>query len=206
MLDTQDDGYAGYLDTINDLADEHDAAEIAAAILKLYAEETGRTTTPEQREDDIATFAAVAPPARGPRGEAGMVRLFLNVGRNQGAAGISSAPSRTRPGSLGAPSAPSTSSTTTPSSISPASSSTASWRRCAAPGSRDARSTPRSRVWMVLRVRGTAAAGAGPSGRPPFVGGGRVNRDGDNRPPRRYERSDRPERSGSPRFRTRRDR
>ena len=85
VLDTQDDGYAGYLDTINDLADEHDAAEIAAAILKLYAEETGRTTTPEQQEDDIATFAAVAPPARGPRGEAGMVRLFLNVGRNQGA-------------------------------------------------------------------------------------------------------------------------
>ncbi len=85
VLDAGDDGYANYLDTINDLADEHDSAEIAAAILKLYAEETGRTTTPEQQTDDIATFAAAAPSARGPRGEAGMVRLFINVGRNQGA-------------------------------------------------------------------------------------------------------------------------
>ena len=60
---------------------------------------------------------------------------------------------------------------------------------------------------MALRVRATAAGpGAGVRrDAPPFVGGGRVNRDGDNRPPRRYERSDRPERSGSPRFRTRRD-
>ncbi len=53
--------------------------------------------------------------------------------------------------------------------------------------------------------RDRGGRGPGPSGRPSFVGGGRVNRDGDNRPPRRYERSDRPERSGSPRFRTRRD-
>jgi hypothetical protein len=45
----------------------------------------------------------------------------------------------------------------------------------------------------------------GQSGRPPYVGGARVNRDGDGRPPRRFERSDRRERSGSPRFRTRRD-
>ncbi|MFN8664460.1 MAG: DEAD/DEAH box helicase [Thermomicrobiales bacterium] len=85
VLDADVDGYDSYLDTINDLADEHDTAEIAAAILKLYAEETGRTTTPEQQTDDIATFAAAAPNARGPRGEAGMVRLFINVGRNQGA-------------------------------------------------------------------------------------------------------------------------
>lgn len=85
VLDATDDGYTSYLDTINDLADEHDAAEVAAAILKLYAEETGRTTTAEQQEDDLATFAAVSPPSRGPRGETGMVRLFLNVGRNQGA-------------------------------------------------------------------------------------------------------------------------
>lgn len=92
VLAAPDDGYTSYLETINDLADEHDAAEVAAAILKLYAEETGRTTTPEQQENDIATFAAAAPQprgprgeARGPRGEAGMVRLFINVGRNQGA-------------------------------------------------------------------------------------------------------------------------
>jgi hypothetical protein len=32
-----------------------------------------------------------------------------------------------------------------------------------------------------------------------------VQRDGDNRPPRRYERSDRQDRGGSPRFRSRRD-
>lgn len=85
VLDADVDGYDSYLDTINDLADEHDTAEIAAAILKLYAEETGRTTTPEQQVDDIATFAAAAPQGRGPRGETGMVRLFINVGRNQGA-------------------------------------------------------------------------------------------------------------------------
>ncbi|MFT4039584.1 MAG: helicase-related protein, partial [Thermomicrobiales bacterium] len=85
VLDADDDGYTSYLETINDLADEHDSAEIAAAILKLYAEETGRTTTPEQQVDDIATFAAAAPTQRGPRSETGMVRLFINVGRNQGA-------------------------------------------------------------------------------------------------------------------------
>jgi ATP-dependent RNA helicase DeaD len=191
VLDTQDDGYAGYLDTINDLADEHDAAEIAAAILKLYAEETGRTTTPEQQEDDIATFAAVAPPARGPRGEAGMVRLFLNVGRN----GI---PGR----AIGAidifddytfvdiP---------------------REFVDRVLAAMRGARIKGRPVNAEVARMDGApgprdrGGRGPAPSGRPPFVGGGRVNRDGDNRPPRRYERSDRPERSGSPRFRTRRD-
>jgi ATP-dependent RNA helicase DeaD len=207
VLDTQDDGYAGYLDTINDLADEHDSAEIAAAILKLYAEETGRTTTPEQQEDDIATFAAVAPPARGPRGEAGMVRLFLNVGRNQGArpqdfvgaianeAGIPGRaigaidifddytfvdiPHEFVDRVLAAMRGAKIKGRPVNAEVA---------RMDGAPGSRD---------------RG--GRGPAPSGRPPFVGGGRVNRDGDNRPPRRYERSDRPERSGSPRFRTRRD-
>jgi len=80
------EAYDQYIDTVNDLADEHGSAEIAAAILKLYADETGRTMTPEQQEDDLAVFAASAGPAQAklPRGEAGMVRLFLNVGRVQG--------------------------------------------------------------------------------------------------------------------------
>ncbi|MDQ3693299.1 MAG: DEAD/DEAH box helicase, partial [Chloroflexota bacterium] len=82
------DEYAQYVDTIDDLAEERDAVDVAAAVLKLYAEETGRGT-PDQQEDDIATFsAATAPRARGDagtvRGEAGMVRLFLSAGRNQG--------------------------------------------------------------------------------------------------------------------------
>ena len=53
---------------------------MAAAVLKLYADETGRGT-PDQQEDDIATFSAATAPRA--RGEAGMVRLFLNAGRNQ---------------------------------------------------------------------------------------------------------------------------
>jgi ATP-dependent RNA helicase DeaD len=74
----EEDGYTSYLDTIDDLASDHDVAEVAAAILKLYAEETGRGT-PEEKEDDLATFAA----ARTGRGESGMTRLFVNAGRNQ---------------------------------------------------------------------------------------------------------------------------
>ncbi|HET7094137.1 MAG TPA: DbpA RNA binding domain-containing protein, partial [Thermomicrobiales bacterium] len=56
---------------------------VAAAILKLYADETGRSATPEQQEDDLATFSAATGAGRGPRSETGMVRLFLNVGRHQ---------------------------------------------------------------------------------------------------------------------------
>jgi len=208
VLQAPDDGYSNYLETINDLADEHDAAEVAAAILKLYAEETGRTTTPEQQEDDIATFAAAAPPARGPRGEAGMVRLFINVGRNQGArpqdfvgaiANEAGIPGR-------------------------------------AIGAIDIFDDyafvdiPREFVDRVLEaMRGAKIKGrpvnaeiartdgapsrshdGGPRGgygsrRPPYVGGSRVHREGDEQPARRYERSDRPERTGPPRFRTRRD-
>jgi ATP-dependent RNA helicase DeaD len=75
-----EEGYEPYLDTVAELAEERDAVEVAAAILKLYADETGRGTTPEQQEDDVATLAA----AGAGRSESGMVRLFLNVGRNQG--------------------------------------------------------------------------------------------------------------------------
>jgi ATP-dependent RNA helicase DeaD len=206
VLDASDDGYASYLETINDLADEHDAAEVAAAILKLYAEETGRTTTPEQQENDIATFAAVAPPARGPRGEAGMVRLFINVGRNQGArpqdfvgaiANEAGIPGR-------------------------------------AIGAIDIFDDyafvdiPREFVDRVLsamrgaKIKGRpinieiAQAGGAPGprerggfqggprreGRPAFTGGSRNRRDGERPPQRRYER---PDRGGGPRFRPRRE-
>ncbi|MDP9363286.1 MAG: DEAD/DEAH box helicase, partial [Chloroflexota bacterium] len=79
VLERQD-GYAQYLQTVADLAEERDALEVAAALLKLYADETGRGVSEEQQEDDVATFAAAD---RG-RGETGMVRLFINVGRNQG--------------------------------------------------------------------------------------------------------------------------
>lgn len=80
------EGYDQYIDTVNDLADEHGSAEIAAAILKLYADETGRAMTPEQQEDDLAVFSASSGAAhtKTPRSETGMVRLFLNVGRVQG--------------------------------------------------------------------------------------------------------------------------
>ena len=78
----EEDGYTPYLDVIEALTDNHDASEIAAAILKLYAEETGRAATPEQKEDDIATYSAAV--ATAGRGEGGMTRLFINIGRNQG--------------------------------------------------------------------------------------------------------------------------
>jgi ATP-dependent RNA helicase DeaD len=207
VLTAEDDGFSSYLDTINDLADEHDAAEVAAAILKLYAEETGRTTTPEQQEDDIATFAAAAPPSRGPRGETGMVRLFINVGRNQGArpqdfvgaiANEAGIPGR-------------------------------------AIGAIDIFDDyafvdiPREFIDRVLgamrgaKIKGrpvnveVARSEGAPGGRdrgprpsfqprrPPQVVGSRVHRDGDDRPVRRYERSDRQERGGPPRFRSRRE-
>lgn len=198
VLDAQDDGYTSYLETINDLADEHDAAEVAAAILKLYAEETGRTTTPEQQENDIATFAAAAPPARGPRGEAGMVRLFINVGRNQGA----------RPQDfVGAI----------------ANEAGIPGRAIGAIDIFDDYAfvdVPREFVDRVLAaMRGAKIKGRpvnvevanldgapGPRDRGNYRGGSPSSRPRrDSPPPRRYERQDRPDRGGPPRFRTRRD-
>ncbi len=76
----QSDGYQQYLGTIGDLAEEHDIAEVAAAILKLYAEETGRGAPVEVTEDELALLA----PAAAPRAETGMTRLFINIGRNLG--------------------------------------------------------------------------------------------------------------------------
>jgi len=67
-----------YLTSVQELAEDHDPLDIAAALLKLYAEETGRAATDAQAEDDIATFGS----ARSRDGETGMVRLFVNIGRN----------------------------------------------------------------------------------------------------------------------------
>ncbi len=75
-----EDGYSAYMETVSDLAEEHDALEVAAALLKLYADETGRGTPADQKEDDVATYGG----AQTGRGETGMTRLFINVGRNQG--------------------------------------------------------------------------------------------------------------------------
>jgi ATP-dependent RNA helicase DeaD len=70
--------YGDYLTAVRDLAEDHDPLDIAGALLKLYAEETGRGTTDEQREDDVATFGG----SRSRGGESGMTRLFINIGRN----------------------------------------------------------------------------------------------------------------------------
>jgi ATP-dependent RNA helicase DeaD len=70
--------YSDYLGAVRDLAEDHDPLDIAAALLKLYADETGRATTEEQRADDVATFGGSH--SRG--GETGMTRLFINLGRN----------------------------------------------------------------------------------------------------------------------------
>jgi ATP-dependent RNA helicase DeaD len=88
-----EEGFNQYLQVVTDLAEDRDVSEIAAAVLKLYAEETGRgTPVVEPEHDDIAALTAPRPPrvdtgvprgdAGGPRGEAGMTRLFLNLGRN----------------------------------------------------------------------------------------------------------------------------
>ncbi|HET9662246.1 MAG TPA: DEAD/DEAH box helicase [Thermomicrobiales bacterium] len=99
--------YAQYTQAINDLAEDNEATEIAAAVLKLYADETGRGLASESTEDDLAalTQAAVSRQDRSERGgrdrdggrergggrdggrfergqEPGMTRLFLNIGRN----------------------------------------------------------------------------------------------------------------------------
>jgi len=74
----EEDSYDAYLQPVRDLAEDHDAIDIAAAILKLYATESGRATTEVQKDDDVATFSG----SFGGRNETGMVRLFINIGRN----------------------------------------------------------------------------------------------------------------------------
>jgi ATP-dependent RNA helicase DeaD len=74
-----EEAYTPYMATVDELASDYDVAEVAAAILKLYADETGRGSSDEMKEDDVATFSS----AGGSRGESGMTRLFLSIGRNQ---------------------------------------------------------------------------------------------------------------------------
>ena len=74
------DQFAPYVEVVDSLTDDRDAVEVAAAILKLYADETGRATPENLKEDDLATFSTAD---RGRR-ETGMVRLFVNIGRIQG--------------------------------------------------------------------------------------------------------------------------
>lgn len=97
-----EDNYAAYLDPIKDLNDDIDLTKLAAALLKLYAEETGQTALDSKGYDDLANFGGKSQrepqrsdrPERsfdGPRaprggggqsGEAGMTRLFINIGHN----------------------------------------------------------------------------------------------------------------------------
>ncbi len=89
--------FEAYLEPIEELAEEHSATELAAAVLKLYAEETGRATTDEAEDDDLARIGSRETPRggdrdRGPRDsgprrgggsrDAGMTRLFINIGHN----------------------------------------------------------------------------------------------------------------------------
>ncbi|HEV2068020.1 MAG TPA: DEAD/DEAH box helicase [Thermomicrobiales bacterium] len=76
-----EDSFSAYLQPVRDLAEDHDPLDIAAAILKLYATETGRSTTETQGENDIATFVG-APSGDGGRANTNMVRLSINIGRN----------------------------------------------------------------------------------------------------------------------------
>jgi ATP-dependent RNA helicase DeaD len=83
---------AYYNTVVDDLSDEHDATQIAAALLKLYADETGRGAPAEPQADDIALIAQPQPRQdrfegrprddRGPRADGVNVRLFINIGRN----------------------------------------------------------------------------------------------------------------------------
>ena len=76
----KEETYAPYLEPVKDLLEQFDAENLAAALLKLYAEETGRSTTEIAAENDIASQAA---PVRRTTGAAnGMTRLFINIGRN----------------------------------------------------------------------------------------------------------------------------
>ena len=88
--------FSAYVETVDELAAEHGATNVAAALLKLYAEETGRAMTAEDQHDDLAFLSAPrrefnngprefnGAPRQMPGGDNGAVRLFINVGRFQG--------------------------------------------------------------------------------------------------------------------------
>lgn len=93
--------YEAYLGPIEDLADDVDLKQLAAALLHLYAEESGQATLDTSGYDALANFGGKQQrerrpehedrggrPDREPRGdrgqsgEAGMTRLFINIGHN----------------------------------------------------------------------------------------------------------------------------
>jgi len=85
--------YSYFTALVDDLAEDHDAVQISAAILKLYADATGKVAPIEETADDIANSMApiprqqrfeqgAGPRERGPMPEGGNVRLFINIGRN----------------------------------------------------------------------------------------------------------------------------
>ena len=88
--------YSAYIETVDELAAEHGATPVAAVLLKLFADETGRATNIEQGVDDLQFMAPPPPRPRtdspdrppmgggGPRPDGPSVRLFINVGRFQG--------------------------------------------------------------------------------------------------------------------------
>ena len=98
-------GYEAYMGPIKDLGDDVELEKLAAAMLRLYAEETGRAALDTSGHDSLANFGGkmqqdrqrddrrgdrAERPDRGPREprgggratEAGMTRLFINVGHN----------------------------------------------------------------------------------------------------------------------------
>ncbi|HWV36600.1 MAG TPA: helicase-related protein, partial [Thermomicrobiales bacterium] len=96
----EDEGaYEAYLKPIESLAEDLDPVKMAAALLKLYADETGRAILDTRRHDELANFGGKmdrrergndrdrgdfgSRPERAPRGgEPGMTRLFINIGHN----------------------------------------------------------------------------------------------------------------------------
>ena len=77
-----EDNYSAYIQPVRDLAETHDPIDIAAALLKMFATETGRSTTEVQRDDDIASFVGAPSGGGDHRGDSNMVRLMINIGRN----------------------------------------------------------------------------------------------------------------------------
>lgn len=98
--------YQAYLGPIEALGDDIDLKQLSAALLHLYAEETGQAALDTSGYDSLANFGGKQPrerqqfdrpdrgdrpergerAPRGPRGgtatEAGMTRLFVNIGHN----------------------------------------------------------------------------------------------------------------------------
>lgn len=92
-------GYEAYMGPIKDLGDDVELEKLAAALLHLYAEETGRAALDTSGHDSLANFGGKMQQERqrddrrgdrgdrGPRSggratEAGMTRLFINIGHN----------------------------------------------------------------------------------------------------------------------------